>query len=124
MDHKNQLGIRTPRDLISQLVKSHPDMGLKFQEEVQKFSVSLIMNQVRTKNDIDTGHSVRSICKKYFGIEAKYVGYLDYDNAVWQSVRKRRPLILEYPYSVLVQEFAQIAKNLDDDERLPRTDIL
>jgi flagellar biosynthesis protein FlhG len=124
MDQKNAFGIKTPRDLINRLINSHPEQGLKFQEEVQKFSVNLIMNQVRTKNDIDTGHAVRSVCKKYFGIEAKYVGYLDYDNAVWQSVRKRRPLILEYPYSVLVQEFAQIAKNLDEDERLPRTDVL
>jgi flagellar biosynthesis protein FlhG len=124
MDHKNELAIRTPYDLIALLIKSHPELGRKFEDEVKKFAVNLIMNQVRTKNDIDTGHSVRSVCKKYFGIEAKYVGYLDYDNAVWQSVRKRRPLILEYPYSVLVQEFAQIAKNLDEDERLPRTNVL
>ena len=124
MDHKNSLGIRTPYDLVNRVAAAHPDLGPRFKARVEKFSVSLIMNQVRTKNDIDTGHAVRSVCKKYFGIDAQYVGYLDYDNAVWQSVRKRRPLLLEYPYSGLVPEFAQIVKNLEDDERFPRTDIL
>jgi flagellar biosynthesis protein FlhG len=124
MDHKNHLGIRTPSDLINRIAQLNPAMGEKFKEEVQKFEVFLIMNQVRTQNDVEVGNSVRTVCKKYFGIETHYVGYLDYDNAVWQSVRKRRPLILEYPYSNLVGQFAQIAKNLDDYERYPRSNLL
>jgi flagellar biosynthesis protein FlhG len=74
----------------------------------------LLMNQVRTKSDVEAGHSMKSVCKKYFGIDADYVGYLDYDNAVWQAIRKRRPLILEYPYSSLVNGFSVISKHLVD----------
>lgn len=124
MDHKNELGIRTPNDLVNKLVATNSHLGAAFRAEVEKFQVYLIMNQVRTQNDVEVGHSVKMVCKKYFGIETHYVGYLDYDNAVWQSVRKRRPLILEYPYSNLVNEIAQIAKTLDDYERYPRPNIL
>ena len=124
MDHKNTLGIRTPSDLVNKLVEFNPEKGRAFKAEVEKFQIYLIMNQVRTQNDVEVGHSVRLVCKKYFGIETHYVGYLDYDNAVWQSVRKRRPLVLEYPYSNLVTEIAQIAKTLDDYERYPRPNIL
>ncbi|MDZ4677026.1 MAG: P-loop NTPase [Oligoflexia bacterium] len=124
MDHKNALGIRTPNDLINKIAAQNPQYGEAFKAEVEKFKIYLIMNQVRTKNDVDVGHAISSVCKKYFGIEAEYVGYLDYDNAVWQSVRKRRPLILESPYNSLVQTFAQMAKHLDNDERSPRAVIL
>lgn len=124
MDHKNHLGIKTPNDLVNRLANLNPGVGEAFKEAVQSFQVYLIMNQVRTQNDVEVGHSVRLVCKKYFGIETHYIGYLDYDNTVWQSVRKRRPLILEYPYSNLVNEFAQIARNLDDDERYPQPNIL
>jgi flagellar biosynthesis protein FlhG len=124
MDHKNTLGIKTPRDLVDKIAKLHPDVGARFREEVQKFAIYLVMNQVRTQNDVEIGHSVRTVCKKYFGVDTHYVGYLEYDNAVWQAIRKRKPLILEFPYSNLVSEFSLIAKNLDDYERHPRSNIL
>ncbi len=124
MDHKNNLGIKTPSDLVYKIASLNPSMGAAFLAEIQKFQLYLIMNQVRTRNDVDTGHSVRSICNKYFGINTHYVGYLEYDNAVWQAIRKRKPLILEYPYSTLVVEFANIARKLDGDERSPQSNLL
>jgi flagellar biosynthesis protein FlhG len=124
MSEKNSLGIRTPSDLVNKISLINPEVGRLFRAEVEKFEVFLTMNQVRTQSDVEIGHAVTTVCKKYFGIETHYIGYLEYDNAVWQSVRKRKPLILEYPYSNLVAEFTLIAKNLDDYERYPRSNIL
>ncbi len=72
----------------------------------------LIINQARTQADIDIGPSMRIICKKYFGIELDYVGYLEYDATVWQSVKKRKPLLMEYPNSPLVANFDRIVHRL------------
>lgn len=124
MDHKNKLGIRTPTDLINRIIQMNPSKGQSFQSEIAKFQIYLVMNQVRTQNDVDTGTAIQTICKKYFGIEVHYVGYLDYDNAVWQAVRKRRPLVLEHPHSVLVHEFSQISRNLENDERYSQAKLL
>jgi flagellar biosynthesis protein FlhG len=124
MDHKNHLGIKTPHDLLNGIEILNPGLGKVFREEVQKFEVFLVMNQVRTQNDAEIGHAVTAVCKKYFGIETHYVGYLDYDNAVWQAVRKRKSLTLEYPYSSLVAEFSAIARNLDTYERHPQSVLL
>jgi flagellar biosynthesis protein FlhG len=101
-----------PVDLIKKVQELDQDKGLRLQEEMEKFRPVLVMNQVRNQADIDIGFSMKTVCKRYFGIDLDYVGYLDYDAAVWQSVKKRRPLILEFPQSKLVHHFDKIVHRL------------
>lgn len=115
MDHKNQLGIKTPMDLIRHISNENPKQGLEFSRSIERYHLNLIMNQVRTQQDVDTGHAIASVCKKYFGINSSYVGYLEYDNVVWQAVRKRRPVLLEFPQSSLTTGFTSIVTKLDDE---------
>jgi len=102
----------TPADLVKKIIEINPQMGQKLKVEIDKLTPKLIINQVRTQADIDIGFSMRIICKKYFGINLDYVGYLDYDATVWQSVKKRRPLLMEFPNSGLVNNFDRIVHRL------------
>jgi flagellar biosynthesis protein FlhG len=102
----------TPLDLIKRVIEINPVMGNKLQAEIAKFRPKIIMNQVRSQNDIDIGFSIQSVCKRYFGINIDYVGYLDYDPSVWQSVKKRKPLLMEFPNSKLVNNFDKIVHKL------------
>ncbi|MFT6633181.1 MAG: flagellar biosynthesis protein FlhG [Bacteriovoracaceae bacterium] len=102
----------TPVDLIKRIIEINPEMGMKLQNEISKFQPQIIMNQIRNQQDIDIGFSIQSVCKRYFGIEMNYVGYLDYDSAVWQSVKKRKPLLMEFPNSRLVNNFDRIVHKL------------
>jgi flagellar biosynthesis protein FlhG len=112
MDHKNSIGIKSPADLIKHVNKTNPAMGREFQSRMNEFQLNVIMNQIRTRQDIEVGYAVQSVCRKYFGIDSYFIGYLDFDNAVWQSVRKKRPLITEFPYSSVVTQFLKIVDNL------------
>jgi flagellar biosynthesis protein FlhG len=123
MDQKNPLGIRSPADLLREATKYSPEMGLKLREEIMRFRPKLIINQARTQTDIDIGFSIKSVCKKYFGIDMEYVGYLDYDSAVWQSVRRKRPLVLEFPNSKLVSNFERIVHHLLQQNKTQKAEI-
>ncbi len=116
MDQKNPLGIRSPSDLLREASKYSPEIGMKLKEEIMQFQPKILINQARTQTDIDIGFSIKSVCKKYFGIEMEYIGYLDYDSAVWQSVRRKRPLLLEFPNSKLASNFERIAHHLLQQE--------
>ena len=105
-------GIRSPADLLRHVSRANPEAGSLLLSHVAGFHPLLLLNQVRTRHDIELGHSMSSVCRKYFGIETGYLGYIDHDNAVWQSLRKRRPLIIEFPYSSIVGQFLGITKNL------------
>lgn len=102
----------TPADLVNRVIEINPHMGRKLQAEVNRLIPKLIINQVRTQADIDIGFSMKIICKKYFGITLDYVGYLEYDATVWQSVKKRKPLLMEFPNSSLVSNFDRIIHRL------------
>lgn len=102
----------TPTDLVKKVIEINPEMGTKLQIEIAKFAPKLIMNQVRSQQDIDIGFSIQSVCKRYFGINIDYAGYLDYDSSVWQSVKRRQPLLMEFPNSKLVNNFEKIVHKL------------
>ncbi len=123
MDQKNSMGIRSPADLLREASKYNPDIGQKLRDEIKTFKPRLIINQARTQSDIDIGFSIKSVCKKYFGIDMEYVGYLDYDSAVWQSVRRKRPVCLEFPNSKLAGHFQRIVKQLLQDSQQPKVQM-
>lgn len=102
----------SPADLVRRITEMSPEVGLRIKNEMADFRPNLIINQVRSQADIDIGYSIQSICRKYFGIEMTFPGYLDYDQSVWQSVRKRKPLLIEYPNSKLVNNFDRIVNRL------------
>ncbi len=102
----------SPLELVKKVIELNPEMGHKLQNEIQKFRPNLVINQVRSQQDIDIGFSIQSVCKRYFGIDINYVGYLDYDSSVWQSVKKRKPLLMEFPNSKLVTNFDKIVHKL------------
>ena len=99
MDQRNERGIKTPFDIIELAREIDKSIGLRLEQELASFRPKLIVNQVRTKSDIDIGFSMRSAFLKYFGISMDYLGYIVYDNDVWQSIQKRNPLVLEFPQS-------------------------
>lgn len=111
-DSKNDLGIRTPADLFRAVSKSNPEIAVYLKDEIQRFRIKLLVNQTRTQSDVDIGFSIKSICKKYFGIDVDYLGYLEYDSAVWQAVRRKRPLMLEFPNSQIASNMEKVTQQL------------
>jgi flagellar biosynthesis protein FlhG len=112
MDAKNPLGIRGPSDLFREVNKLSPEAGMRLKQQIERFRPKLLINQARTQTDVDIGFSVKTVCKRYFGIEMDYVGYLDYDSAVWQAVRRKRPLMTEFPTSRLVASIERVVQYL------------
>lgn len=102
----------SPADLLKKLREDFPVAGERIIREVEKFTPSLIINQVREQKDIEIGHSITAVSKRYFNLNIKFSGYLHYDSAVWQSVKNRKPLLMQFPDSRLVNNFEKIVGNL------------
>jgi flagellar biosynthesis protein FlhG len=106
------------KDLIERVKGMEREIGEILEMEVLKFRPKLVVNQVRTKNDVQIGFSMKSACQKYFGINLEYLGYVEYDDCVWQSIRSKRPLVIEYPYSRPSRCIERIVHNLLRKEQL------
>ncbi len=99
MDRRNERGIRTPADLFKEIGQLDPDEETRFRQALENFRPRLVVNQVRDSEEIKLGFSMRSVCRKFFGINLEYLGYICFDDAVWRSVKESRPLVLAYPQS-------------------------
>jgi flagellar biosynthesis protein FlhG len=112
MDRKNEAGIQNPYELIKAVRHVNEEEARSIEVEVETFQPNLILNQVRSRKDIEIGFSIRSACQKYFGIRLHYLGYVVYDQDVGYSIRRRRPLVLENPNSRAAQCVSEIASKL------------
>ena len=112
VDERNERGIRTPLELLQEVQSMDPAEGERFLEVLEGFRPRLILNQVRTLEDIKLGFSLRSVCRKHFGLDVEYLGYVNHDEAARLSVVERRPLVRAYPESDAAVYLRRIAAKL------------
>ncbi len=112
MDPRNESGIRTPLDLLREVESLDPVEAVRFVEATRSFQPRIVVNEVRTADDVRLGFSVASVCRRYFGVEADYLGYINYDDAVRQSVSARSPVVKFAPESDASVYFERIARKL------------
>jgi len=112
MDQRNERGIRTPGDLLGAIEQIDRAEGERFRRVLETFRPHLVVNQVRDTEEVKMGFSITSVCRKYFGIDIDYAGYICFDDNVWRSVKDRRPLVLAYPHSDGALYVRRIVKKL------------
>jgi flagellar biosynthesis protein FlhG len=112
MDQHNERGIRTPLDLLREIESSDPAEGRRFMQTMKAFRPRILINEVCTAEDVKLGFAVRSVCRKYFGIDCEYLGYINHGEEARKSVRARRPLVDEYPRSDAAIYLSRIARKL------------
>jgi flagellar biosynthesis protein FlhG len=99
-------------------LKENTGIQNDFFEAMTSSPVRLIINSSRSQTNNDLGFSIKSVCNKYYDLSIDYMGAVDYDNAVWQSVRNREPVLIAQPFTPLAGQFLTICKHLIDPSEL------
>jgi flagellar biosynthesis protein FlhG len=97
---------------LQEFAARDPEVGARVLELIQRSQIGIVVNQTRTKSDVDIGQSMKIICGRYFGFSAEFLGPTSYDDSVWKSVRARRPLHADYPESNALLDLKELTKNL------------
>lgn len=93
MDQRNERGIRSPTDLLREIESLDPVEGRRVVDMMREFRPHIVINEVRKAEDVKLGFAVASVCRKYFGFESEYLGYVNHDDSVRNSVLAGRPLV-------------------------------
>ena len=113
MDQRNERGMRTPLDLLHEIEAIDPVEGRRFVRTMRMFRPRLIVNGVRDAEDVKLGFAISSVCRKYFGLEAEYLGYVSHDDSARRSVAARRPLLDLEEHSDAAIYLQRIARKLE-----------
>ena len=104
--------VKNPADLIRALVKQEPVLGLKLKNILHEMNFEIVLNQARTRQEVDMGFALQSVCNKYFGFPCEFLGGLEYDNAVWQSLRQKNHLLVANRQTHLYAQLMAIARKI------------
>jgi flagellar biosynthesis protein FlhG len=104
--------MRTPAEVVKVVAESHPEAAAQLERSLRDFRVKLVVNQIRSPADQSVGRAVVAAWKKFFGLDMDYLGAIAYDDAAWQTVRKRRPLLLEAQGSAAASGMVGVAEAL------------
>ena len=102
-----------PRELIA-AATADGDVALAatLADELAQFRPRVIVNQARTRTDEELPAAMSSACRRRLGIALAPLGHLELDDAVWLSVRRRRPLLVEHPDSLAAKGFERLTRRL------------
>jgi len=97
-------------------------IGFQFKsfEQLDQSPVRLVVNQTRSQQDRDLGYSMQSVCRKFYDLPLRYVGWVDYDNAVWQSSRGRTQVLIDKPFTPLAGQFLSMCKEVTQSNFVPQ----
>jgi flagellar biosynthesis protein FlhG len=109
---RNEIGINNFKQLVDHMRNVSPELRMVIDRELGDFTINIVLNQARTNHDIMIGNSVKSVCRKFFGINALYSGYVEHDNIVSRSVNQRKPYMTTYPNSKCAREIERLTGNL------------
>jgi flagellar biosynthesis protein FlhG len=114
MKGKARRSVRTPRDLMAQVMVVDAEAGAALMEEASTFSPSVIVNRVERSEQTRLGAEMGSACRDYFGINLRCLGTLPFDNLVRRSVDERRPAVDLFPQSTFASAIRTTAEAFID----------
>ena len=94
------------------MAESNADAASHLERSLRDFRVKLVVNQVRSPADQSVGRAVVAAWKKFFGLDMDYLGAIAYDDSAWQTVRKRRPLLVDAAGSAASSNVTSVAEAL------------
>lgn len=112
VDRTFEGGMPSPLDLYHAVKEGDPAVAQRVLDEIHHFRPRLVVNQTRTRADLDLGAQLRSAGRRRLGLNIDYLGHLEADDAVWGAVRKRRPLVVESPESKVSKNVERVVRKL------------
>lgn len=107
-----QLGLHNLNELINALKESAgPNLDIVI-DALKPFPVSIVLNKVRNVAELKEGFTVKSLCLKYLGIDARFNGYLSYDYQFRKNLQMTRALAQFNVSPKTHKEFSSLADNL------------
>ncbi len=111
-ERREEYNIKSLRELMDCIRDNFSYVGDIIDKELSDFKLYLILNKIRSSDDILIGSSMKSIFMKYLGVDTKFVGFVEYDDSVWRSIREGRPFMLNYSLSRSAKEVEVFTENL------------
>jgi len=105
-------GLPTPNQIHEVARERDPSMGEAIYRAMAEFKPRLVVNLTRTRDDLELGPAIVSVGRRHLALPFDYLGYLEAEDVAWVTVRKRRPLLVDYPEAKVAKDIERITRRI------------
>lgn len=101
---------QTIGNLIEDLHKISPEIGLKAQEAWQNFKPAVVVNSGRSAEDMELGNQLRRVCMKNLECDLTYLAFIPHEENARAAQNQRIPLIQFPTQPMFAQSLGTLAQ--------------
>src|SRR6185503_16996874 len=109
MEHRDQSDQGRPFEVLEEIARIDSCAAAAIASQVESFLPHLVINQVRSHEDVRLGESMEWISERFVRIPLRYAGAIPYDPALVQCLKSRRAYLSEYPRSRTAEMLRAVA---------------
>jgi len=113
--YREHYKLRNIWDLMGWLKINFPFSRDIIESEIASLKIYILLNQIRTRQDIELGHIIKSAFKKFLDLNVRYVGHIEYKTEVANSIARGSPFMIHYARTSTAQEIETCLYNIIRD---------
>lgn len=104
--------LASPREVVAALKRYDEAVASMAAYELAMLAPRLVIGQTRLRSDLELGPAMAAVSQRFLGIGLDYLGHIEHDDAVWLTVRRRRPLLIDSPTSKSARNLERVARRI------------
>ncbi len=103
-------------DIIDIVLEHDPDREKFLKNILSEYKFKFIINQFRKNLDAKLGDKIETVCNRHFYSNFEFLGSINYDERVCDSVISKKLFVLKYSYTTSSIELKKIADKITKTE--------
>jgi flagellar biosynthesis protein FlhG len=105
-------GIHSVMELVSAVETFDPASASLITREVSNYRIKLIVNMVRSREDVKVGEIIKIVCDKYLGVQVDVLRPVPFDSLVEKSVQLTNPHLFNSTGSEVTASIYEIVTDM------------
>jgi flagellar biosynthesis protein FlhG len=104
--------LASPPQIVAEIKRFDDSVAAIAAQEMGRITPRLVVGQTRLKSDLELGPAMSMVAERFLGMPLDYLGQIEHDDAVWLTVRRRQPLLIDSPTSKSARNLERVARRI------------
>jgi flagellar biosynthesis protein FlhG len=104
--------LATPPEIVAGIRRVDDNVAKLVAQQMVRVQPHLVVGQTRLRSDLELGPAMAHVSERFLGLTLDYLGHIEHDDAVWLTVRRRQPVLIDSPTSKSARNIERVARRI------------